>query len=531
MKNFAATVHSFSKLLLTLLLMVCAVGLYAQLGTLSVQGVLTKADGTAVDDGTYNIEFSLWKSESSTNTADRVHLETIATQTTGGVYSVILGLGTPFGGAATFAEVYYLGVKYGSTELLPRPRLTSAPYALALLGSTNVFPGTGMVTCDAITVAGSVNIGSATASGALGANHFVAAGGAPNAGVAGKGYSFNGTGDADGGLFSLGDNNIALYANATKVLESSNTSMNIPISLQVGGNESVTGTFSAGVVYSESKVIAKGASNNGGFTFQDDPGFDTGLFSNGPGECQLRTNGTSRIWLGNNLDISNNNSVSINANGDVAMYAGQNYGNLTSLSLGGAISLNLGPANNNNGHLYINGIKPKGTTGNPRNIAIDMSNGRIFEESSSRRYKINIRPLQEDFSLLLKAQPRIYNRYEDPIDIDTSKYFELGYIAEEIDSIGLHKLVQYNNEGQIDGVDYTKMILYAVEVLKIQYAEIEKLKADVAALTAEKNALRDENKTLRTENTTLQGQQEAFGKQLDAISRRMQLLETTAGNR
>lgn len=512
MKHFASTVHSCSKLLLTLLLTVFATGLYAQLGTLSVQGVLTKADGTAVDDGTYSIEFSLWKSESSTNTADRVHVETISTQTTGGVYSVILGLGTPFGGAATFAEVYYLGVKFGSTELLPRPRLTSAPYALALLGSTNVFPGTGMVTCDAITVAGSVNISSATASGALGANHFVAAGGAPNAGVAGKGYSFNNAGDPDGGLFSLGDNNVALYANATKALEANGGGVLIPGVLQVNngqtvnngqnvnGPQTVTGNSTVtGYAQCNARFLTNfvGASPSGGYSFINDGGYDSGLFGTGDGVCGIYANGAQRFMA--NLGI---NSI---------------YGT-TEINLQG-------------GFLYINGVKPKGTTGNPRNIAIDMDNGRIFEESSSRRYKINIRPLQEDFSLLLKVEPRIYNRYEDPIDIDTSKIYEIGYIAEEIDSIGLHKLVQYNNEGQIDGVDYTKMILYAVEVLKMQDVALSQLRADLNALRTENDTLRTENNSLRTTNTTLQGQQEAFGKQLDAISRRMQLLETTAGNR
>jgi FtsZ-binding cell division protein ZapB len=525
MKNFVSVVQSVTKLILTLLLTLCAVGLYAQLGTLSVQGVLTKADGTAVEDGTYTIEFSLWKNETSGNTADRVHVENITTQTTGGVYSVILGLATPFGSGATFAEVYYLGIKYGATELLPRPRLTSAPYALALLGSTNVFPGTGMVTCDAITVAGSVNIGSATASGALGANHFVAAGGAPGAGVAGKGYSFNGIGDADGGLFSLGDNNIALYANATKVLESSNTNMNIPISLQVGGNESVTGTFSAGVVFSESNVIAKGASNNGGFTFQDDPGYDTGLFSNGPGECQLRTNGTSRIWLGNNLDISNNNNVNMSAANTVGLYGGGSAGNSTNLFVGGAIVMNVGTANSSNGQLYIENLKPKTGGGTFRTIQINPANWVVQYDNSSRRYKYNIKPLEDDFSLILKAQPRIYTRQPN------EEFTEVGYIAEEMDSIGLQHLVQRNPDGVVDGFDYTKMILYAVEVLKTQHADIEKLKAEVAALTAEKNTLRTENNSLRATNAALQTNQTEFSAQLNALSKRMQAMEAVTGNR
>jgi hypothetical protein len=150
MKHFATPVHFLTKFFLTLLLMVCAVGLYAQLGTLSVQGVLTKADGTAVDDGTYTLKFRLWKDPSSTNNADKVHEEDLTVETTGGVYSVILGLNTPFGPSATFADVYYLGVNFGSSELLPRPRLTAAPYAMGLLGSTNIISGAGNITVDGV---------------------------------------------------------------------------------------------------------------------------------------------------------------------------------------------------------------------------------------------------------------------------------------------------------------------------------------------------------------------------------------------
>ncbi len=150
MKNFASAVHSIAKVFLTLLLTVCAVGLYAQLGTLSVQGVLTKADGTAVDDGTYTLKFRLWKDPNSTNNADKVHEEDLSVETTGGVYSVILGLNTPFGPSATFAEVYYLGVTFGSSELLPRPRLTAAPYAMGLLGGSNIIAGAGNITVDGV---------------------------------------------------------------------------------------------------------------------------------------------------------------------------------------------------------------------------------------------------------------------------------------------------------------------------------------------------------------------------------------------
>ncbi|MEQ1745219.1 MAG: tail fiber domain-containing protein [Saprospiraceae bacterium] len=150
MNHVASSAHIFAKYFLTLLLILSAAGLYAQLGTLSVQGVLTKSDGTAVDDATYTLKFRLWKDPSSTNPADKVHEEDLMVETTGGVYSTILGLTTPFGPAANFSQVYYLGVNFGSSELLPRPRLTAAPYAMGLLGGSNVIAGAGNITVDGV---------------------------------------------------------------------------------------------------------------------------------------------------------------------------------------------------------------------------------------------------------------------------------------------------------------------------------------------------------------------------------------------
>lgn len=492
MKRTMYTVASHTKFFLTLLSLVFATGVLAQpTATLSVQGVLTRSDGTAVDDGTYSVSFKLFDAQTGGN---QVHSESIDVETIGGVYSVILGAGsTPL--TAQFNTIYYLSVTVGSSELTPRPRLTHAPYALSLIGQNNTFPSTGAVTADAMVVPG----------------------GAPNAPVAGKGYSFGAGGDTDGGLFSLGDNNVALYANATKALEANNSGVSIPGTLSVTGNTTLSGnaTVSAsltsgaqtvngnetvngnitvtGTSQTNGKVITNFEGAGGGYSFIGDGAFDTGLFGKFDGECALKANGTDRILIGAN---------------------GVNY--ITGPTV---ISLNTG-------HLTLNGVKPKGTTGNPRNIAIDLDNGRIFEESSSRRYKTNIRNLQDNFSLLLQVQPRIYNRYEDPVDIDTAKYFELGYIAEEIDSIGLHKLVQFNNEGQIDGVDYTKMILYAVEVLKMQDAAIKELQAELAVLKAENAQLETNNITIRAESQALQT---TLSAQLEQLSQRMNALEIHKG--
>ena len=115
--------------------------LQAQTAKISVQGVLKLSDGSAVEDGTYTIKFSLWNDPDSQNEQnDRVHVEDITTAVAGGVYSVVLN---PTG--AAFDVPYYLEIEIGGEKLQPRLPLTAAPSALSLIGSENRFPSVGSV--------------------------------------------------------------------------------------------------------------------------------------------------------------------------------------------------------------------------------------------------------------------------------------------------------------------------------------------------------------------------------------------------
>jgi len=110
--------------------------------TLSIQGTIQKSFGGAVDDGKYSLTFKLYAVESGgtavwSETQDGIEV-------IGGVYSALLGAANPL--TAGFNTVYYLGISVdGGQELTPRTRLTSAPYALSLIGQSNTFPSSGPV--------------------------------------------------------------------------------------------------------------------------------------------------------------------------------------------------------------------------------------------------------------------------------------------------------------------------------------------------------------------------------------------------
>lgn len=454
----------------------------AQVATLSVQGVLTKSDGTAVDDGNdYVLTFRLWKSESGTAPADKVHQETIENiSIVGGVYSVVLGLNPDpqFQLLAPFNQPYWLGVSVGtsSVELLPRPRLTHAPYALGLVGQNNTFPSTGAVICDAINVAGQVNAGSygninagtinsgnvsitgtlsttgaanvnsLSAAGAVNGNYFVTPGGAPAGSFANRGYTFGSGGDPDGGLFSLADNNVCLYANATKALEATNGGVAIPGYVHAGSS----------------------------YTFINDD--DSGLFTDG------------------------NGTISLRANNQGVMFANTSGFNILK-------------------DLYLSSA-PNMTDGDNLEWRSNVQGGRVGVNTSSRRYKYNIQPLQVDFTRMLKVQPRIYNRKSEGDD-----KWEIGYIAEEIDSLGMKDLVLYDEQGRPNSLIYKKFVIYTNELVKMQHNEIELLKAQVNTLNKELQQLQAANAGLQGKNNALLEQQTAFSAQLEALSKRISAME------
>ncbi|MDF1694977.1 MAG: tail fiber domain-containing protein [Saprospiraceae bacterium] len=108
---------------------------------LSVQGVIRKSDGNAVEDGEYAVTFNLYDTLTSGNL---LWSETQSTlNVTSGIYSTILGEVNPLD--LPFDQFYFLSLTIDGEELLPRAPLTTSPYANALIGFDNAFPSSGNV--------------------------------------------------------------------------------------------------------------------------------------------------------------------------------------------------------------------------------------------------------------------------------------------------------------------------------------------------------------------------------------------------
>ena len=107
----------------------------------------------------------------------------------------------------------------------------------------------------------------------------------------------------------------------------------------------------------------------------------------------------------------------------------------------------------------------------------------------------NIKSLEDDFYKILRAEPKTYTRPGESPD-----RWEIGYIAEEFDELGLNNLVYYREKsigedgkvidtwddefvvGDPEGVNYRKISLYLVEIVKDQQQKLEELEARIEQL-------------------------------------------------
>ena len=95
---------------------------------ISLQGVLREADGVAVVDGGYDLTFRIYDRKTGGDILyAEEHLDVLVSN---GVYSVHLGEYVSLS-YLPFDQVYYVGVRVGSSEIPQRIELTQSPYTLS----------------------------------------------------------------------------------------------------------------------------------------------------------------------------------------------------------------------------------------------------------------------------------------------------------------------------------------------------------------------------------------------------------------
>lgn len=126
------------------------------------------------------------------------------------------------------------------------------------------------------------------------------------------------------------------------------------------------------------------------------------------------------------------------------------------------------------GDFRVQGMR---TASGSANLVMDGS-GNIKKVSSARKYKTAIEHLDvldEKAKRMLEITPAKWVDKEALKHYnDDSNYY--GFIADEFHDLGLTEVVQYNEEGEVEGLSYDRLTIYLLPLIKNLYKEIAELK-------------------------------------------------------
>lgn len=126
------------------------------------------------------------------------------------------------------------------------------------------------------------------------------------------------------------------------------------------------------------------------------------------------------------------------------------------------------------GDFRVQGMR---TASGSANLVMDGS-GNIKKVSSARKYKTAIKhldELSEKAERMLEITPAKWVDKEALKNYnDDSNYY--GFIADEFHDLGLTEVVQYNDEGEVEGLSYDRLTIYLLPLIKNLYNEIAELK-------------------------------------------------------
>jgi len=110
----------------------------------NVQGLLTNSADEPIADGTCEVTFAIYDVE---NGGNALWTETRTVTTEGGLFTIILGETNPLAESVFTNPELWLGITVsGDTEMTPRQRLTSVPYALNRPEAESADTGNNVVT-------------------------------------------------------------------------------------------------------------------------------------------------------------------------------------------------------------------------------------------------------------------------------------------------------------------------------------------------------------------------------------------------
>lgn len=120
------------------------------------------------------------------------------------------------------------------------------------------------------------------------------------------------------------------------------------------------------------------------------------------------------------------------------------------------------------------------TTSNASNVYIDGA-GYVGVASSSARYKTDIETLADEYADKVFEMRPVWFRSNTDTTVDRGDWSHYGFIAEEMAEVD-PRLVHFNEAGEPEGVQYSRIIPHLVNVVQRQQATIASLEERLSAL-------------------------------------------------
>jgi hypothetical protein len=159
------------------------------------------------------------------------------------------------------------------------------------------------------------------------------------------------------------------------------------------------------------------------------------------------------------------------------------------------------------GKVYFTSNLLTGALGGFDIVCVDAGGGKyeVRRQISSRRYKDNITDLDLGADRLLDLNLKSWTAKGDH-----SGKTGIGYIAEEVDSMGLKELVLYNEDGVVESLKFSYFPFYSLELIKKHRSRIVTLEDQLEVTNKDNETLKKALKNQQTEIDNLK-------KELDEI--------------
>ena len=342
---------------------------------------------------------------------------------------------------------------------------TSASYAVSashVIGGVDPFPYTGSaIISGSLVVTGSLNVSGGVTGSFTG--------------------SFRGDGSSLTGLppgYSVtnsSDNRIITSVDSTTGNAEANLTFDGTV-LNITGNVTASGGFSGSLSGNASTAtILQTARTIGGVSFNGSaninlPGVNT------TGNQDTSGNAASATVLQTARTIG---GVSFNGSANINLPGVNTAGNQdTSGTATNATNFNVEADDSTNSTHFI--IFTGGATGNQRpnsdtaltyNPSTNLLSAGCFIETSALRCKSNIQPINSPLDKVKQLKPITF-------DWKNTGKNDIGFIAEEVKDI-LPNLIHYNEEGEVEGMNYSKITSLLVAAIQEQQEQINELKQEI----------------------------------------------------